>query len=127
MTNYERGFITKCAEHGVDPVELIKQAGISDIFESGKKKRRRENLSTAASVLTIAALGIAGAAGGRIIGKNRLIRKLTPDRALATNKNDPNRKLWKAIWAAEEEGQAIGGLGGLTLGYLGEKFSNKKK
>lgn len=27
MTNYERGFITKCAEYGVDPVELIKQAG----------------------------------------------------------------------------------------------------
>jgi hypothetical protein len=28
MTNYERGFITKCAEYRVDPEMLIKAAGI---------------------------------------------------------------------------------------------------
>lgn len=40
MNNYEYGFITKCAEYGVDPEMLIKQAGIGNLLRKvvGKQK-----------------------------------------------------------------------------------------
>ena len=49
MNNYEYGFITKCAEYGIDPEALIKEASIRDALRLAGRivtspKRLRDNL-----------------------------------------------------------------------------------
>jgi len=41
---YERGFTSKCAEHGVDPEDLLKEAGmIARLMEYLRSKFRQQN------------------------------------------------------------------------------------
>ncbi len=40
MTNYEQGFIDKCAQHGVNPEELAKSAGFLNMLRKGWSKAR---------------------------------------------------------------------------------------
>ena len=69
MNRYEQGFLTKCAEYGIDGRELLKHA-----YEEGKYTRRRGNVVKAVTSLGGAA---AGTAIGALIGgkKGRLLRK----------------------------------------------------
>ena len=70
MTRYEQGFLTKCAEYGIDGRELLKQA-----YDPNKYTKRRENLVKGIYSLVG---GAGGAAIGSVIGgkKGRFLKQV---------------------------------------------------
>jgi hypothetical protein len=117
MTNYERGFITKCAEYGVDPAELIKQAGFLDAMLKGLG-----NLGSVGKMYGSSLWNILKGAG-KGIGKST---------ASAFNLAKPELKtIGKSIGQAAAAHPLIAGsaagLGAFTAGYgLANKLNSSK-
>ncbi len=79
MTNFEQGFIDKCAEHGVDANELLKEAGKLDALKKGGKKLWGKAKATGRKAKTEAknkAREIVTAVKGKASGKKMTVDKL---------------------------------------------------
>lgn len=106
MPNYERGFITKCAEYGVDPETLVKVAGIGGFLGKmvGKSKALPKYIGDDAVRAATKQTGIGGFLG-KASGKSKALPKYVNYDAVrrAAKRSTSNREFYESFNISKDD------------------------
>ena len=129
MTRYEQGFLTKCAEYGIDGRELLKQAGLlSNTLRYGKSGLRAvKNLFTrGGEMFTSAGTPVSKEA---ITEAANVLKQAIKNKANNYGKQvyDTSKKVLKNFDPRTTKGIVNSVLAGTGIGAIGVAHSRGKK